>query len=539
MALGYLLSAGLIALMNPIMAQYLHLQIGGPVVGAAMVLRTALLGVGVTLLSGLLPALSATRVTPLDALRPAVVESGTRVRAWAGPVGGVLLVLAVLGLVSGHPGLAALGGVLLLVGLVVVGPVLVQPVARVFGRLLSVVYAREGTGTLAQGNLVRQPGRAAITASTTMVGLALLIAAGGAVASMMGFMMGTVEKSLGSDYLLVPPSVGLWGSNVGASQGLAERLRAVPGVAAVSTMRFASTEIGGQAASVLGIDPVTFPQVAALDVTQGDPATVYKELGAGRNLVANWILAGQMGLKVGSTLRLSTPTGAKDYRVVGIAGDFYNAKIATVYISQANLRADFNRTEDVFIQIKRLPGARPEDVTPRLRAIAERYPQFQFISGQELRDQLQPQLQGMMSAIYIVLAVLAVPSLIALLNTLAIGVIERMREIGMLRAIGATRRQVRRIVITEALLLAAPRHCSGPGRRALPGLRHRRRHRRSRLPGHLFLPPGRDRHGRCRRPRLRRPRRPPAGPTGGPVADRRGATVRIASCCCPAPHTLL
>jgi len=220
-------------------------------------------------------------------------------------------------------------------------------------------------------------------------------------------------------------------------------------------MRFAQTELAGQTTSVLGIDPAVFPEVSGLDLTQGNPATVYKELAAGRSVIVNWIAASQAKLKVGDMVQLATPAGEKTYRVVGIAGDYYNAKIATVYISQANLRADFDKTEDVFIQIKRAPGADPQVLGPRLQAIAAQYPQFRLVSGQEMRDEIQPMLQAMTSILNVVLAVLAVPSLIALLNTLAIGVIERMREIGMLRAIGATRRQVRRIVISEAVLLAA------------------------------------------------------------------------------------
>ena len=455
MVLGYLLSAGLLAALSPMYEQFLHLKVGEPVISIGTLVWTPVLGVGMTLLAGLFPAISAGRVTPLEALRPQVAESGRQAGGKGPVVGAVLLVLAALGLVSGNLGLTALGTILLLVGLALVSPVLVGPVAHTFGRLLSWVYSREGTASLAQGNMVRQPGRAANTATTTMAGLALLIAAGGMVASLIGFALGAMRKSLGSDYLLVPPAVGLWDTNIGASRGLADRLRALPGVEAVSTMRFAQTEIDGDTVSVLGIDPVAFPRVAGLDVSQGDPATVYAELAGGRTLVANWILAGQASLKPGDVVRLATPKGAKEYRVVGVAGDYYNAKIATVYISQANLRADFNKTEDVFLQIKRSAGMSPAELEPRLRAAVERYPQFRLVSGDELLGQIEPQMQAMMSSMYIALAVLAVPSLIALLNTLAIGVIERLREIGMLRAIGATRRQVRRIVIAEALLLAA------------------------------------------------------------------------------------
>jgi putative ABC transport system permease protein len=285
--------------------------------------------------------------------------------------------------------------------------------------------------------------------------LAIIVTAAGAISSMNSFLIVVLGKTLGSDYMLVPPSVGVWSSNIGANSGLADRLRAVPGVDAVSTIRFAMSQSDGKTVSVLGIDPVVFPQVAGLNFQQGDAVTAFAALDVGRTLIANGPLASQLGLGAGDTMRLSTPTGSQEYTIVAVAGDYLNAKIPSAYISQRLVRQDFRKTDDVFVQVNLADGARAVDVEARLKSIVTDYPQFKLISRQVYQDQTKQAVDAALIMYTFILAALAIPSLIALLNTLAIGVIERTREIGMLRAVGATRSQVRRMVLAEALLLAA------------------------------------------------------------------------------------
>ncbi len=454
-ALGYLMGAGLIGMMGSLWSQFLHMQIGAPVVKPSLIVVTMLLGVGVTLLAGLLPALSASRVSPLEALRPSAAESARRPFGKSALTGIGLLGLAFAGLISGNIRLVATGGLLFLIGLVLIAPTLVRPIAAVFSGLIELILAREGTSTLAQSNVARQPSRAAITASATMIGLAIIVAMGGMIWSLTGGFLGVLQKSLGSDYLVMPPAVGVWSNNVGAKRDLADRLRAVPGVGVVSTLRYAAATANGKDISLLGIDPAVYPQIASLTFQDGDSQTAFAELARERTLIANGVFAAQAGLHVGDSVRLSTPTGQRIYRIVAIAGDYLNAKIQTAYISQANLRADFRKNEDILIQLNLAPNANATTVEPKLKDILTDYPQFKLVSGKSYFEENRQIFDATFTVLYVLLAVLATPSLIALLNTLAIGVLERTREIGMLRAIGATQRQVRRIVIAESLLLAA------------------------------------------------------------------------------------
>ncbi|HEY6040844.1 MAG TPA: FtsX-like permease family protein, partial [Anaerolineae bacterium] len=207
--LGYLLGLAITAGTAPLMKQFVNVELT-TVVEPGLVIISIVLGVGVTLFAGLLPALSASRVTPMEALRPSLGDTMQRISRVSVGVGAVMIAIAVIGLLTGFFPLVALGGVLFLIGLVLVAPALVKPVANWFGVLLAVIFARDGTGDLAKGNLTRQPSRAAITASATMIGLAIVVGAGGMMFSLTGTVLGMFNRSLGSDYLLIPPSIAAW-----------------------------------------------------------------------------------------------------------------------------------------------------------------------------------------------------------------------------------------------------------------------------------------------------------------------------------------
>lgn len=462
--LGYLMGQVITIGTSSVVKQLLNIELTA-VVEPSLPIISAVLGVGVTLFAGLLPALSASRVTPLEALRPSLGETVQRINRIGAIVGVVMIAMAVAGLLSGYFPLVALGGLTFLVGLVLVAPALVRPIANLFGALLALIFAREGTGDLAQGNLTRQPSRAAITASATMLGLAIVVGAGGMIFSMTGTVMDLFDRSLGSDYLLLPPSVAVWKGNVGASETLKARINAIPGVGAVSSLRYAQSALesaapktgtGETTISVLGIDPVAFPKISAMDFQHGNAQEAFAALAANeRTVIVNGVLATTAGLHVGDLVPLATPSGEQLYRIVAIGGEVLSMKINTAYISQANMKADFNKSEDIFYQINLAPGADAAAVKQRLEQLVQDYPQFRLVVGHEYTAEFSAQYDALFAGFYVLLGILAFPSLIAILNTLAIGVIERTREIGMLRAIGATRRQVWRTIVAEALLLAA------------------------------------------------------------------------------------
>ena len=453
--LGYFLAVGVVKFAQVPLSMFVNVRLGAPVISPMLVGISIFLGIGVTVLAGLLPAWHASRITPLEALRPSLVEGEFNRQTGKGfVVGVVLLVLTGAAILSGRAALIVPGGILFLIGLVLVAPALVRPLASALGKLTAWATVRQGIGSLAQSNLTRQPSRVAVTASASMLALAVVVAAGGLVSSLLGTSFDMVRYSLGSDYLFIPPSIGIWGSNVGANPSFAESLRQVDGVAAVSTLRFAATQINGEAATLLGIEPVDFEQVSGLYFAKGNDSA-YGEVAAGRNMIVNGAFLLATGMQVGDTVDLLTVDGRVPYRIVASGSDLLNAKVTTAYISQANLLEDFGSSEDVFLQLNLLPGADRATVDAQIKALAYDYPQFKLVSGADYYASLKAQADAAFSAVYIVFAVLAFPSLIAMLNTLTIGVLERTREIGMIRAVGGTRKQIRNMVVVEALLLAA------------------------------------------------------------------------------------
>lgn len=455
LALGYLLGAALLVAMGSFMGRYLNLQVGRPVVSPGLVIGSIVVGVGMTLLAGLIPALSATRVTPLEALRPSVGALSLRRMAGVGFWAGVTMIaLAVIALLTRNIAFIGVGGVLFVIGLILAAPALVNPIARLFSALLAVIFARGGTAQLAEGNLSRQPSRAAITASTTLIGMAILIMAASIVSSVYLGFGNVMRKSLGSDYILVPPSIAVWGTNIGASQALADELRAIDGVSVVSSLRFAPAQVEETAVSLLGIDPATYPEVSGLTFAEGDDSA-YAELDTGRVAIINPVLSTVSGVGVGDEIELLTPLGVHRYRVAAVGGDYLNAKINTAYISHDNIAADFGRQEDVLLQLNVAAGASAAAVEADLKSILRSYPQFRLINGEEFIEENLTIFEAAFAGLIGLVLFLAIPSLIAMLNTLAIGVIERTREIGMLRAIGATRGQVRNVILAEAIILAA------------------------------------------------------------------------------------
>ena len=454
LVLGYLLGAGTLVLMSSMLSNMLHLTLGAPVVSIQLVIGTVIAGVGVTVLAGLIPALSASRITPLEALRPSysdAIKSVSKVGAW---VGGGLIVLSLLALITGQIAFIALGSIMFLVGIILIAPILIKPIAKFLSRFVLGIYAREGTGVIAQSNLSRNPSRAAITASATMIGLAVIVAMGGMIWSITGGFLDVLQRSLGSDYLIMPPAVAVWGSNVGARGELADKIRAIPGVQVVSTLRYALASSEGEQFSLLAINPAEYTQVASLTFLEGEPDSAFSSMDKSSAIIMNGILAAQSGHKIGDTIQLSTARGVKDYLVAGIAGDYLNAKIATAYISQANLQRDYHKNEDIFYQVNLKPGADAASVEVKMNKLLSNYSQFKLVSGKGYFEENKQLFDAVFAFYFVLLGILTAPSLLALLNTLSISVIERTREIGMLRAIGATQKQVRRMVITESLLLS-------------------------------------------------------------------------------------
>jgi putative ABC transport system permease protein len=449
---GWLMAAGLISAVGSIAESVMHLRIGGPLFTPATWISSVTLGIGVTVVAAVVPARAAGRVTPLEAMRPQlgeVYERRVGRRAWLGVA---MVVASLFGLTTGSPGLIGLGAVVFLIGFALVAPAVVNPIAQWASRPLELFFSREGT--IARSNLQRNPGRSAITVTAVMLGLASIVAVVSMVTSIFAGFTSYLDKSLSADYLLIPQSIVLGQGNVAAGPRLAQEIRTVPGIGPVSTLRVAQATSNGTDVQVIGIDPDTYLQVAAFDWNTGSSDAAVGQLRTGRWLIANGIYAAQHNLVVGQAVQLSTPNGPRTYHLAGIGNDYLNAKLSTVYTSQQNLQRDFNTTADLLLMANRTVGADPATTKALLDRVVAGYPAFRLYESWSWRAEQLKTFNSTMVIFDVLVAALALPSLLALINTLAISVLARTREIGMLRAVGATRRQVRRMVMAESLLLS-------------------------------------------------------------------------------------
>lgn len=454
MLIGFLLIRALLPLLNPTWEQFFGAPLGQPQFGLWTWVLSIVLGVGVPLLSGYVPARAAARVSPLEALRPSQLDGEEGFSRRRLLIGGGMIGIALLGLLTGNLAVVSVGVLLFLGGIVVISPILVRPVSELFSRLLAFAFAREGS--LAQGNLQRQPGRAAITASTIAISLAILVALGGLTTTLTDGMMRYLDESMRADYMLLPEALVLGtGANVGAGPELAAQVADVPGIAALTTVRQSETQIDGLTTQVIGVDPQSYPALAGLLFSAGDPDAAYAALAQGRFAIVNGMLSTQGRVAVGDEVTLSTAGGPQTYTVMAVGLDYLNSKVPSIYVSQVNLAADFGQTSDILLMANRTLNADAAQVEDALGDLLMNYPAFSLFSYDRWRA---AQLDGNNTrsyALYMLMVLLAVPSLLALANTLGINVLERTREIGVLRAIGGTRRQVQRMIIAESLLLSA------------------------------------------------------------------------------------
>lgn len=451
--MGYGLANLTIGALASVTARYLRINIGPPEFTVATWIMAITLGMIVTLMSALIPAVSAGRITPLEALRPALgaaYEAASRKR---GAIGGVMCGIAVALLATRQTGAAAGGAVLFIIGLSLAAPVLVQPLSNAIGRFFDLFYSRETR--LARSNLQRNPGRSATTASAMMIALAIVVAMLGIFQSIFSGFMGYIDKAMGADFLFIPNNIVLAQGNVAAGPRLATKIEHTQGIAAVGTLRIAIAKVKGASVQAVGIDPVAYPKVADFVWQQGSGEAAIAALGTGRQLIANSIYASQNGLSVGDLVMLETPKGTIGYRVAGIGSDYLNAKLATVYISQAELKKEFGVTTDIMLLATLQPGADRAATKRALDAVVPEFPAFRLYESSQWKAEQLVTFDQTMILMYSLIGVLALPSLLALMNTLAMSVLARTREIGMLRAVGSTRTQVKRMVMAESLMLSA------------------------------------------------------------------------------------
>jgi putative ABC transport system permease protein len=438
-----------------------NLPDSGTVLETRTIVVSLLAGVGVTVLAGLAPALRATRVPPLAAMREGVQIPPRPLPSRRALIVRFAVVLVVVVAISA----ASKGvGVVLLIAVVIRGLRLryrlrhhdqqrkYRIVPALAGALGWLVSWRGITARLARENSVRQPGRTLVTAAALTVGLALVTFVAVLAAGTKATINQTETRSFAGN-LIVESSQS--GSEVGIPPTVAPALRRLPGVASVTAIAFTVGRRRGSSSniSITAVEPSSFEREYRVEWKQGSPSTL---LGLGEtSTILTKSYADSQHLKVGQTISVLTPSDRYvSLTVRGIAQD--NAKLLSdLTITRALARTAFGQVEDALNFVSYAPGATDAQVQPVVdRLLEASFPQVRSRTAAQFKQEQANQIDTLLELIYVLLALSVIVSLFGIVNTLILSIYERTRELGMMRAIGTSRRQIREMIRYESVITA-------------------------------------------------------------------------------------
>jgi putative ABC transport system permease protein len=414
-----------------------------------------LVGMLVTLFASLRPAFRATRVPPIAAVREGATLPESRFARFRAP-GAILLTLAgfgalIFGLFGSGLGTTeillfmGLGALLVFIGVALFASKLVPWLATALGW----PTARIGgaAGQLARGNAKRNPQRTASTAAALMIGLALVTLVAVLGQGIRSTFNEAVDKIFVSDYAITAQN-----NFSPIPIDAAEAVENTPGVEAVASVRTGEALVYGDPSFVTAVTPNS-GQALQLDWKQGSQA-VFDELGRDGAIIDDGF-ADDHNLRIGSPIKITTPTGkVLDLTVKGIfdppAG---GSPFGEVTFSSDTFDANYDQPQNLYSFVKTSGGVTDANSQALENALAD-FPNAKSQTREEFKDNQVGFLNNILNILYVLLALSVVVSLFGIVNTLVLTVFERTRELGMLRAIGMTRRQVRRMIRYESVITA-------------------------------------------------------------------------------------
>ncbi len=442
---GLLVARGLIAAFDAAGAGFPDTA---TVLGPRTLVVAALVGIGITMASVIVPSRRASRIPPVAALRPELGFVAMRTRRLVAGVittlvGVTLFVVGLFVQPGGTTGLVVLAGggaLLLFLGVASLSSTIATPVTRVIGWPIEKWF--KVPGALARQNVARAPRRTSSSASALMIGVALVSSTAVFASSLRASLVDTLENAISADYIVTDESF------QGLSPVVSETLAAVPELDAVTPIRGITGQVDGETKNFGAVDPVAFDKLVDPDLIDGTIA----ELGP-NELLLQQDPANDLGVTVGSTVDVTFQNGVQEtLTVAGIYGDatFGNWLIGLDTLAEVSDAP----ARDFFVIAKLADGVDPATGDAAVEAAMEQFPQANVQTNAEFLDAQEAQINQLLLIITLLLAFAILIAILGISITLALGVFERTREIGLLRAVGMNKRQTRRSVRWEAVIVS-------------------------------------------------------------------------------------
>ena len=444
-ALGVGIGVGMAKLLHSLVQ---HIGVPLPeaplVVHARVIVIGLLVGTLVTVVASYLPARRSGRTAPIAAMRAA--DPGAlprrRMRTLVGTlVTGVGLTATASGYQAQSPGRVGLGSLAAFLGLVMLGPVMAPVIIRMIGWPIRRFAGT--TGDVAIRNARRNPRRTASTASSLTVGLGLISFMVVFSTSARASFAGLVDDGLRGDWIVST----VFGQG-GVSTQVAEKIDRLPETGAVSPLRYTVASVDGKSVDVSGTNTVTIEKVYDGDVVAGHLSDVRRNDIAVRQNVArahNWTL--------GDTVTMSFPTtGSQQFAIAAI----YKTQdpLGPYSLSLPTFDANSTSPVDDYVFVSKAAGVSTADAKSAIEKVLADYPTAKLQTGPEFASDATTWIRQLLALIDALLALAVLIALFGIMNTLALSVHERTRELGLLRAIGMDRQQVRAAVRYEAVTVS-------------------------------------------------------------------------------------
>ena len=442
---GVLVARGLIAAFDAAGAGFPDTQ---TVLQLRTIVVAAIVGIGITMLSVIVPSRRAAKIPPVAAMRPELGFVAMRSRRLVAGVVVTLIGVAMflVGLFTqpgGTPGLIAFAGggaLLLFLGVAGLSSTVATPVTRVIGWPIEKLF--KVPGALARQNVARAPRRTSSSASALMIGVALVSSTAVFAASLRSSLVDTLESAISADYIITDTSF------QGLSPVVSETLANVPELEAVTPIRGVSGQVDGSTKNFGAVDPVAFEKLVDPDLQDGTVG----ELGL-NELLLHEDPAGDLGASIGSTVDVTFQNGVQ--QTLTVAGIYGNATFGNWLIGLDTLAEISDApARDFFVIAKLADGVDAAVGDAAVTAAMESFPQANVETNAEFLESQEAQINQLLLIITMLLAFAILIAILGISITLALGVFERTREIGLLRAVGMNKRQTRRSVRWEAVIVS-------------------------------------------------------------------------------------